>query len=194
TTNKNYLMAIIAGQDVKPNHNMLASKFGCSASASRQQWAKLKNEALASGFSMEPVETNTKANTSEDANNDGNGNTKPAAKPKAAPRKRAPKKAKETADAAKSGSEPAAQAGANALGHDNSEGEIVPPAPKKRKTAPRKTKAEKALESAMSAPKSAANVDEVADAPADAAENEEIKSMHTGATGEVATAISNEDM
>ncbi|KAL8700012.1 MAG: hypothetical protein Q9201_005677 [Fulgogasparrea decipioides] len=184
---KYLLMKMIADQEIKLDYPTLAYQFGCSVNAVQQRACKLKRDAKELVNAPYPPTT---------AGGDGGKAGEAPAKPKAAPRKRAPKKVKETTDAAKSISEAPVQDGANSAGNDNNDGGVqAPPVAKKRKTAaPRKTKAEKALESAMAAPKSVSNVDDGADAPVDGADNEEIKSMHTGALGEVATAISNEDI
>ncbi|KAL8688038.1 MAG: hypothetical protein Q9218_005952 [Villophora microphyllina] len=49
-TNKAFLLAIITGHDIKPDHKSLAKQFTCTPSASSQQWSKLKAEGIAAGI------------------------------------------------------------------------------------------------------------------------------------------------
>ncbi|KAL8714042.1 MAG: hypothetical protein Q9225_006662 [Loekoesia sp. 1 TL-2023] len=91
TADKNLLLQIIAGQDVRVDYALVAPYFGCSVSAIKQRVLKLKNQAKEQGFALKPNE----ASPGNDTDSPLKGKT---AKGKAAATKNGTKgKAKETA-------------------------------------------------------------------------------------------------
>ncbi|KAL8825482.1 MAG: hypothetical protein Q9170_007770 [Blastenia crenularia] len=65
TADKNLLLQIIAGQDVRVDYTLLAPAFGCTVSAVKQRVLKLKRDAKAHGFALKPTDVSSAGNETD---------------------------------------------------------------------------------------------------------------------------------
>ncbi|KAI4171215.1 MAG: hypothetical protein LQ343_004421 [Gyalolechia ehrenbergii] len=111
TADKNLLLQIIAGQDVRVDYSLVAPVFGCSVSAVKQRVLKLKKEAKEAGFNLGAKPGDTSAGNETDGSplkgknakgkgkakkNNEDGDGEKAATPAKKPRGRKPKGDSET--------------------------------------------------------------------------------------------------
>ncbi|KAL9008686.1 MAG: hypothetical protein Q9173_006215 [Seirophora scorigena] len=88
TADKNLLLQIIAGQDVRVDYGLVAPKFNCTPSAIKQRVLKLKNQAKEAGYAVGPEGAAAAGGDGDGGNTDGNGGA--AGKKKEAGKGKAP--------------------------------------------------------------------------------------------------------
>ncbi|KAI4116443.1 MAG: hypothetical protein LQ345_003138 [Seirophora villosa] len=75
TADKNLLLQIIAGQDVRVDYGLVAPKFNCTPSAIKQRVLKLKNQAKEAGYAVGPEGAATTSGDGDGGETEGNGST-----------------------------------------------------------------------------------------------------------------------
>lgn len=75
TADKNLLLQIIAGQDVRVDYGLVAPKFNCTPSAIKQRVLKLKNQAKEAGYAVGPDGAAAASGDGDGGKTEGNGST-----------------------------------------------------------------------------------------------------------------------